>query len=351
MRFPSNSQILEKGKQWLTAHKPFVLFKYPEQSTIQAVFQNDREKKLFYSLDQRGFVFAPFQGAKDQHILIYGDLLKESWDLPPNTSSNSTAVSLSTKYRDHHIQRVAAAKEAIRKGDLQKVVLSRSITVKTSKRFLDIFVGLVQKYNSAFCYGWYHPSVGMWLGATPERLVAFSVDTLKTTALAGTLPYVPKSTPQWTAKEIEEQQMVTDYIMRCLEDKANSVNTTLAQSIRAGNVWHLRSEITAKLPFEELMNVVKAVHPTPAICGLPLKAALHFINEQEQYDREFYCGYMGPINIVAQRTVDFFVNLRCLKYLDNKANIYVGGGITGESDPEMEWEETQHKSKTILAVL
>ena len=100
---------------------------------------------------------------------------------------------------------------------------------------------------------------------------------------------------------------------------------------------------------EMLHRVLEALHPTPAVCGLPTGKAKNFISRNEGYDREYYTGYLG--RVTTGLNTQLYVNLRCMKINVNKAQVYVGGGITSDSIPEHEWEETVAKSKTIKKVL
>jgi isochorismate synthase len=96
-------------------------------------------------------------------------------------------------------------------------------------------------------------------------------------------------------------------------------------------------------------DLVKALHPTPAICGLPKEEALRFILENENYDRKYYAGFLGEWNKANQS--DLFVNLRCLEVENEKVNLYVGCGITKDSNPEKEFIETENKSMTMRNIL
>ena len=131
---------------------------------------------------------------------------------------------------------------------------------------------------------------------------------------------------------------------------------------------HLRNQITGILDKEKasLKHVIQQLHPTPAVCGLPKSTAKKFILENENYNREFYTGFLGELNFKERihrnpkkRNVEnmafdsvknvsrLFVNLRCMQLLENTAKIYVGGGITKDSIPINEWTETVNKSATI----
>ena len=103
-----------------------------------------------------------------------------------------------------------------------------------------------------------------------------------------------------------------------------------------------------KLKFD-LKNLLNTLHPTPAVCGLPKEAAKFFILQNEKYDRTYYSGFLGEIN--DDFDTELFVNLRCAKIEKNVAQIYVGGGITKESNPEKEWSETHLKTNTIKSIL
>jgi isochorismate synthase len=82
---------------------------------------------------------------------------------------------------------------------------------------------------------------------------------------------------------------------------------------------------------------------------MPKMEALAFIQQHEGYDREFYSGYLGPVNLEGE--THLFVNLRCMKIQNNSATLYAGGGITEDSEPEKEWQETEMKCQTMLSVL
>ena len=104
-----------------------------------------------------------------------------------------------------------------------------------------------------------------------------------------------------------------------------------------------------------LKTLIRALHPTPAVCGLPRGYAKKFILENEQYDRSFYTGFLGELNIKSDKkkviNSSLFVNLRCMNIDENRVSVFVGGGITKESIAKKEWEETVSKSKIMKRVL
>ncbi|MCL6460875.1 MAG: chorismate-binding protein, partial [Flavobacterium micromati] len=194
-----------------------------------------------------------------------------------------------------------------------------------------------------------------WLGATPEQLLKVKELNFETISLAGTQKDKGSSEIIWGDKEREEQQFVTDYLVSKLENVASQVQFTKPYSIKAGSIWHIKTDVSGVLNLDSsLKKVIQLLHPTPAVCGLPKEIAKSFILENENYDRSFYTGFLGELNCNFTNSVvssDLFVNLRCMQIKDLQAHLYMGCGITKDSDPKNEWEESVNKSMTMKKVL
>ncbi|WP_149275551.1 chorismate-binding protein [Pareuzebyella sediminis] len=361
----------EKIEKHIAAKLPLVVYRKPSERLIHAILQKDDELKYLNDFTESGFIFAPFDSEK-RIVLMRSD---ENFRFEPSINADhrgfviSSPVEVNTDQKDFHIGMVKEGIAKIDEGVLQKVVLSRRFTVDVNSRPVELFKRLSATYPNAFCYLWYHPKVGLWLGATPEILMTLENTRFTTTSLAGTQPYNDSKAPSWGKKEIEEQALVTDYILGSLKDKVTDLVQSETESVRAGKLWHLRTKITGVLAHENLENIIKALHPTPAVCGLPKLTAKEFITNHEGYDREFYTGFLGELNFSFNSSkkgdrADFdrvphirgtksslYVNLRCTKITNKSAFVYVGGGITRSSEPEDEWEETIAKSKTVLQAL
>ena len=131
--------------------------------------------------------------------------------------------------------------------------------------------------------------------------------------------------------------------------------------MKAGQLIHLKSDIHGTLKVgADLKNLLSVLHPTPAVCGFPKEVARSFILKNEGYDRSYYSGFLGEFNTDFQskgNATDLYVNLRCVQIkIDERsksstAHLYVGGGITAQSNPEHEWIETINKATTIKKVL
>ena len=254
---------------------------------------------------------------------------------------------------------VAQAVEAIEQGAFKKVVPSRHTLVPLPEGF-DVaaaFQRFCEAYPAAFVSVFSIPDIGTWMGASPELLVSTYPSgqhrMFRTMALAGTQPLQgenPLKNAAWRQKEIEEQAMVSRYIINCFKKiRLREFEEDGPKTIAAGNLLHLRTDLTVDMEatnFPELGSVMlKLLHPTSAVCGMPKEPALEFIQRYEGYDRSFFSGFLGPVNM--QDETNLFVNLRCMQLLDRQAVLYAGAGVTIDSEPEREWQETEMKMRTM----
>lgn len=355
---------------------PFVVYRKPNATQVIGLLQKD---KLLYTTSdytETGFVFAPFDD-KENTILIpseHSEQLSVMYSDHEISSEKFNSYIVNTQCNKlFHINLVQKGIDAIKSNDLLKVVLSRCETIKLSQPdTLQIFKKLILSYPSAFVYCFNHPEIGLWLGATPETLLKIDGHHFFTTALAGTQQYGGTLDVEWKPKEIEEQNMVTNFIVDNLQSTVNNLKAENVQTVKAGSLLHLKTNISGTLDFKSLSlkKVLSTLHPTPAVCGLPKEEAKQFILEHENYHREFYTGFLGELNFKEKRlrnsnrhnvendayssvisVSNLFVNLRCMQLKSGEAIVYVGGGITKDSNSEAEWEETVNKTQTIKSVL
>lgn len=366
------STIFDRTKVQLDESLPFVLYSKPGEQVLNAMFQSNDAVHKVTDYTENGFVFAPFMAdeapillrAEEVHSIVLEDKVLD-------VAFKSEEVQVNPIEEERYKALLEKSILEIKSGRCKKIVLSRYISVKQTKPFLKLFGQLLKTYPNAFCYLWYHPKVGMWLGATPEILIKTRGLEFTTMSLAGTQTQeIGENKPKWTVKELDEQQLVTDYIKKVLERKIKEVRYSEAETVKAGHLWHLRTKITGRFSKGQFKELVTALHPTPAVCGLPLNEARSFILENEQYQRSYYTGFLGELNFKSNRTrnrnqknqensvyrsvtttSELFVNLRCMQLVKDKALVYVGGGVTQDSDVEKEWMETQNKAQTMLRIL
>jgi len=358
------------------AELPFVAYRKPNENNLNALLQNTNELIFTEDFTEKGFVFSPFDN-KEKSVLIpleLSETLKGAYELPSEIDkSEKAAQNKNTSEKEIHINLVKSGVEAIEDNLLKKVVLSRSETVSLSNnKPLSIFKKLLQNYTSAFVYCWYHPKIGLWLGATPETLVKIEGQRFSIMALAGTQNYKGSLDVKWGNKELQEQQYVTDFILDHIKSTIDNIKTSAVETVKAGNLLHLKTKIWGVLKPNaiSLKDLLYSLHPTPAVCGVPTLEAKQFILKNENYNREFYTGFLGELNLevtaaprsgrrnienrayaMTKKSTQLYVNLRCMQLKEQHAIIYVGGGITEGSHPESEWEETVSKSLVIKKVL
>lgn len=344
--------IFEKIIASYNSKLPFAAYKKPNENHISGFFMKDDSLQYTESFTESGFVFAPFNA--DEKAILFpfekSNYYTEPLVLEDSYFDQNSFIS-DVKSKAFHVNAVQKAIDEIKNSELQKVVISRKETIDLSDfDLLKIYKKLLKSYNNAFVSIWFHPKVGLWLGATPETLLQMNGLSFKTMSLAGTQIYQEDKKAVWKNKELEEQQLVTDFIQNQLIAISSDLKVDNKETIKAGDLLHLRTKVEGDLHQNyTLKSLIRALHPTPAVCGLPRDIAREFILKNEKYNRSYYTGFLGELNI-NQKTA-LFVNLRCMQIHDNKSVIYVGGGITKDSNSEKEWEETVSKSKTMKKVL
>jgi len=342
-------------KKQVDTNLPFVIYKKPASGRLYIFQQTDNKRYTSPDLDIAGFYFVPFNNDKHPSVVFpENKLSKQSFfitQLELNKTKATKLPAVDTNNDDFkvHFEKVKKALELIDNETLQKIIISRSVKVPFNN--FDIFealLKLMKKYENSYVYLWHHPKVGTWLGASPELLLKYKNSSLQTMALAGT-QVVSKNQPAvWQTKEINEQQIVTDYIVKQISKFTSNINISKPKTVFQGQLAHIKTDITANLDKNYLNEIIKTLHPTPAVCGLPMPIANNFIQSIEQYDRAYYTGFLG---YKTNSETELFVNLRCMSVYNDFVKLYVGGGIIEGSKPKIEWEEIQSKAKVLLSVL
>ena len=227
---------------------------------------------------------------------------------------------------------------------MEKAVFSRvksvSFDISQSEKLFDV---LCESYPKAFVYLFTDPKLGTWIGASPEVLIESRRDFVFTTALAGTRKNEEET---WGEKEKHEQEIVTDYILAvCNNLNLKGIQTVGPYDFQAGPITHIKTDISAELNGVSPWGLAQNIHPSPAIGGFPKEQAIGLIHSVEPHQRGIYTGIIGKIS---EENAKLYVNLRCAQLFDKQAYLYLGGGYTMQSIPEMEWIETENKSKTLV---
>ncbi|WP_280585229.1 isochorismate synthase [Halorubrum sp. Boch-26] len=263
-----------------------------------------------------------------------------------------------TTSREAWRESVEAAVDRIRGGDLRKVVLAQALEADLATQFprSATLERLAGKYPHCHRY-FFEPdeSGSAFFGATPERLVSLRGRTVETDALAGTTGR--GETPEedeWLAQElledsknVHEHELVADTVREQLEPFAASVSAGDRRVRRLATVQHLHTPITAELRDDRhVLDLVEALHPTPAVGGLPPDRALETIHETEPFDRGWYAAPVGWIDAAGNGA--FAVAIRSAVATPRRATLFAGVGLVADSDPDREWDEIQLKYRPIL---
>jgi isochorismate synthase len=264
--------------------------------------------------------------------------------IPIPTLGKSTQISIS---QETYLKELEGAMQEMQKQDVEKMIFSRIKTINSkSIDYNFVFEQLLERYPDAFVYFLYAEKWGCWMGASPEILLEENlVSNFKTVALAGTLPVGNET---WSEKEKVEQHYVSDYIEEIIGRNGKLITKSLPIEKNAGPVKHLQTTFNFELKKEAVLTFIKEIHPTPAVCGVPLDKAKSFIHQIEKHERSLYTGFLG--NLGGQKTT-LYVNLRCMQCFDETLDLYVGGGITNDSIPAKEWEETERKADTLMQAI
>ncbi|WP_175622107.1 chorismate-binding protein [Chryseobacterium schmidteae] len=248
--------------------------------------------------------------------------------------------------QEKYLQKLEEVITIIKENDLPKLVLSRR-KIFTDFNEIDLkesFNNLCRNYPNAFKYLFFDGKTS-WMGAFSEVLGKYNKSTheFETMSIAGTIPVYE----EWNEKEIEEQKPVSSYIRNILTkySHSNPVQESETYDHISGNIKHLKTDFKIKIDPEDLDSIIQELHPTPAVCGIPKDFCREVIEKVEKFPRELYAGY---IKIETENYIQYFVNLRCARLYKNSVHLFVGGGITAQSNPEKEWNETELKSEAVL---
>jgi len=256
---------------------------------------------------------------------------------------------------------VARALELIAGGGLQKIVLARAQDLASEEPLhpLRMLNGLRQRFPDCYSFSFAQGRGPSFIGASPERLVRVRQGTLETEALAGSIGRGAGASEDaalagallHSEKDLREQRDVLDDIVTRLAPLGIRPEFPAQPQVRRlANVQHLHTPVRATLPAGlRPLDVVAALHPTPAVGGSPREPALARIRELEGFPRGLYAGALGWLN--ARGGGEFFVGIRSALVTGAQARLYAGAGIVAGSTPEKEFAETELKFKAMLDAL
>lgn len=259
----------------------------------------------------------------------------------------------------HYLTAVAAARDAVRQGTLTKAVIARPIEVRSTA---PISVHAVLRRLKATFSSSYRFSIDGFVGASPELLIEVDGPAVRSHPLAGTTPRTgdldtdARLAAELQASEknqIEHRVVIDDVHDRLLPWVSYLDEEPTPSIVTVANVQHLGTRLEGMLsqPQPSVIDLVRALSPTPALGGHPRDAALALIERVEGFERGKYGGAVGWVDAAGNGT--WAVAIRCAEFSDDRtsARLVAGGGIVADSEPESELAETQAKFQAMLSAI
>ncbi|MBO4827291.1 MAG: isochorismate synthase [Prevotella sp.] len=351
----------------------YAYYRLPRANSYTRITQLKGEPEQLLSLTalngREGFVVAPFAVSEAEPILlIRADEVVTCEELGVRRGGDYKSPSTERGEKTQHLEKVDQDylldflnfHAQLQQGTFRKIVLSRqAVEPLPDSSAEELFFRACHQYPRLFVALVSTPVSGTWLMATPEILLEGSGSNYHTIALAGTMRLQGEQLqfdqqPQpldmnaitWSTKNIQEQRYVATYLMETLEHFSHDISEEGPLTVRAGNLVHLRSDFSFRFEeTERLGRLLQALHPTPAVCGLPKREAFNFICRNEQFPRHYYSGFIGPLS--PQGETHLYVSLRCMKIESDCCRLFAGGGLMRDSRVEQEWAETEAKMETM----
>jgi len=258
-----------------------------------------------------------------------------------------------------YAQAVAQAVRRIRAGELDKVVLARTLEVTLTEPLPmpEVLARLAQRNPRGYSFAVNLGQGRQLLGASPELLVSRRHGRLRAHPLAGSIPR--SADPQEdqrraqallrSPKDLAEHRVVVQAVAQALRPLCPDLHVPKQPSLVATpTMWHLGTEVSGPTQADAL-SLALALHPTPAVCGAPRSLARALIGELEPFEREFYAGTLGWVDAAGDG--EWIVTLRCAQLEGQRLRLYAGAGIVADSDPQAEVQETGAKLRTMLEAL
>lgn len=333
--------------------KHLVCFRLPLANTIEVMAGELSDAEFSPTIP--GFYLHPFSPIEiGSRLAIHRKMSIPASEWPkismvwPSWAENEKVQDTSKKHFQETVQSAVADIEA---GHLRKVVVSR---LKTGERPdganpFDAFAQICEAYPMAYVCLLWSPSKGIWLGASPEYLMRLEDGRrFHTLALAGTQEWRPNlklSEVVWRQKEIEEQALVSRYIINCLKTlRVRDFEEQGPRTVQSGHLLHLSTQFSIDLEMVQedfTSKMISLLHPTSAVGGMPKTPAIEWISKHESHSRALFCGFWG--NVASSGEAHLFVNIRVSQWTKSQIIFYAGAGITEDSDAEQEWRETEMK--------
>jgi isochorismate synthase len=341
---------IKEVKNIIKGDKDFVLYHLPKSKEVvfkTGKFINPDTKSSF----KNTFVIQEFKTKSVKFLAVEESIifpLEDLQDKPHSYHIMTSGTDDSESYKNIAKNYI----DKLEKNIIRKIVLARKKEVVLNQEIepITFLKGLCNKYPNSFTYIFRADGKNIWIGATPELFVKADKNTMRSASLAGTSINLEEDEYLLSSnKNILEQELVTDYIYNIYKTHLAHVDKGNPGILNTGNLKHIQTMVTGN-PQKDfiLFDFLSDLHPTPAVCGVPKQQAFEEITKNENFNREFYSGFLGPF--FNEDNFHFFVNLRCMKMSGKNLTLFAGSGLVKGSEEGDEFLETENKFNTLLSM-
>ena len=268
---------------------------------------------------------------------------------PPLPNAVIPRGTMSESDRSEWIASVESALTAIKRNEVEKVVLSREVVVELEDRIPThlVLTALARGERDSHTF-----LVDNFIGSSPELLISLQDGRARSVSLAGSadLEDRPDSRSFDSEKMLREHALAADSVEDSLSPFCLDLIRSPREVVTYGGIRHLSTLFDGNARGGTLVtDLLSALHPTAAVAGTPTKSALELIRELESHDRGRYAGPVGWLAPSGEG--EFAIALRCGLIDGSRATLYTGAGLVEGSDPQLEFEETQIKLRPMLGAL
>lgn len=292
---------------------------------------------------------------KERDFLIHAAQVKEL-----KTYAKPTMISYEEPYKEAYLTSIGEVTSLIKNKQAQKVVIARSLALQFKEKVSSpqILSHVVHEQPESYLFGLEHEQM-LFFGASPERLVKVDNGKAYSSCVAGSIKRGK------TAEEDEalglsllndlknrgEHHYVVEMISQTFEKNCTEVKLPKQPKLlKIRDIQHLYTPVEGTLEKNAtILQLIKHLHPTPALGGVPRKETMEIIRQYEPMNRGLYAAPIGWID--ADGNGEFAVAIRSAALIDDKAYLYAGGGIVADSEPISEYEETLVKFRPMLRAL
>lgn len=312
--------------------------------------------EICYGRDRDGTRWLCWTGATEREVPPPGDVIAQL--VPGGVEPGPASFVVGpTRSADDWCRDVADARDELRRGAARKVVLARDVRIECDRPVarLPVLTRLARSYPTCFLF-----SMPTLVGASPELLVSRRGDVVRSQPMAGTARRSPDPAADarlaagllGSEKDRIEHQITIDMVHDTLLPWCSYLDAeTEPQVVSVANVHHLATAVEGRLsrPLPSVLDLVHALHPTPAVCGDPRDEAAALIAKYERMDRGSYAAPVGWVD--RDGNGEWAVGVRSAEIIGASARLFAGVGVVAESDPDAELDETRVKLEPMLGAI